>query len=307
MKNKNIFRRIFALCLAVTLWVTMFSAVSVNATDTATTINFGNVKCATGHEVTVPVVIENNTGLATFRFRVTYNTAAMEFLSVTESDAFAGGTLVSATNADEQTVTFLWYSLTNVAVDGEIVNLKFKINEGYFGVFPLEVAYKPTEILDQDRQMLDAAVTDGSITSMGIFSGNVDAYNKPMTNATVTLLKDGVEQYSAAVTDGSFKIECVTPDTYTVQVSAPKYKTQSYELVMDYANAHKDFDLMMMGDTNNDGNVNGRDYAIIMQYLNRWYVDIILDVADVNKDGRINGRDYALMMQYINGWNVKIY
>ncbi len=62
--------------------------------------------------------------------------------------------------------------------------------------------------------------------------------------------------------------------------------------------------VMMAGDSNNDGAIDNKDYALLMQYLNGWDVNIIEENSDVNADGAIDNKDYALLMQYLNGWDV---
>lgn len=302
MKNKNIFRHVVTLCITFVLCFTMLGAVSVKATDTETIIALSDVVGAAGQEVVVPLTIENNTGIAAFRFRVSYNTDVLELLSVEASGTFADGTLACDTNTDEQNTTILWYSLTDITANGVIANLKFKIAEGYHGTLPLEIAYRESEILDQNREMLTCIVKGGLVTTAGAFSGNVNAYGGSIKKATVKLFKDGAEHYTATVTNGSFKIDYVMPGKYTVEVLLDGYITKSYELIMGIADAQKSYDLVLIGDANYNGAVNNRDLAALMQYVNGWNIEINFECADLNRDNKLNNKDYVILMRYINGW-----
>ncbi|MCR5816222.1 MAG: leucine-rich repeat protein [Ruminococcus sp.] len=62
----------------------------------------------------------------------------------------------------------------------------------------------------------------------------------------------------------------------------------------------------MLGDVNNDKEINIKDVALLKQYLAKWNVDIDKDAADANGDGEINIKDLALLKQYIAKWNVKL-
>lgn len=66
-------------------------------------------------------------------------------------------------------------------------------------------------------------------------------------------------------------------------------------------------DLVIYGDVNGDGKVNGTDVSLLRRYIAGGYdVQINLAVADVDQNGRINGADVSLIRRFIaGGWGVE--
>ena len=302
MKRNNFFRRAIAFCVTAVLVATMLTTVSVNATDTVAEITFGNVISTAGEEVLMPIVIENNTGIATYRFRISYDSEHLEFLSVENSEAFSSGTLVSDINPDTKAVTFLWYSVTNVTANGEMAFLRFRIADNFRGEMPIDVTCREQDMLNQDSQPISYTVNEGVVSAAADFTGNVTAYDKPLNDAIISLIKNGIEQYSTRTDNGNFMIAYVLPGRYTVKVSLDGYVTKSYELDMGLDNVQQAFELMCIGDVKVDGEANNKDLALLMQFINGWKVEINTECSDFNLDGKFNNKDYVLLMRYINGW-----
>lgn len=305
MKNKNIFRRIFCLALSILICFSMCVTVSANAADTAE-ITFEDVVGRAGEEVTVPVTIKNNPGIATFRFRVSYDTEALEFISVSKGDLITEGTLSSITDSDAQNVTFLWYNVSDIVGDGELATLTFKIAEDVHGEFSLDVICLAEDLLDEDVQKVPYTVNAGKIITASAVSGEVTSYGVDITGVTLRLLKDGAELDTVTAIDGNYTFKYVLPGTYIIEVSEPQYVTKSYPITMGDEDVIQDFELVLIGDVNSDGSLNARDAAILMQYINGWGVDINIECGDLKHDGKINSKDYVLLMRYINGWDIEL-
>ena len=64
--------------------------------------------------------------------------------------------------------------------------------------------------------------------------------------------------------------------------------------------------IVLIGDVNLDGKVNGQDAGILNRYVSGWsgYDKNIKDweAADVNRDGKVNGQDAGLLNRYVSGW-----
>ena len=305
MKKTNIFHRVLAFCIAI-LFCFTFITVSAENADAVTNIYFGDVYGIRGREVSVPLMIRNNSGIASYRFRITYDASKVEFLSVDVGESFSVGTLVSTSDDNAQTVTFLWYSVTDVTVDGEMANLRFKVLDGAEGEIALDVTYRSEDILNQERKPIKHSLDQGKIIVTCVFSGKVTSGGKILNNAIVRVFKDGVEINSVVATYGEFEIRYLLPGKYVVEITAPYHCTKRFELDIDYTNISEDYDINVLGDVNADGNINNRDLGIMMQYINGWETKILLESADFNGDGKINNKDYARLMQYINGWDVEL-
>ncbi|MEE0956616.1 MAG: leucine-rich repeat protein [Ruminococcus sp.] len=70
--------------------------------------------------------------------------------------------------------------------------------------------------------------------------------------------------------------------------------------------------LIIIGDLDGNGIVNGADAAIMSRYMSGWalYEKKIkdIDAADINKDGYVNGADSGILCRYVSGWKeYKIY
>ena len=61
-------------------------------------------------------------------------------------------------------------------------------------------------------------------------------------------------------------------------------------------------DAPVLGDSNGDGKINGKDSIMLNRYLAGWDVEIGLEAADINGDGKVNGKDVILLDRYLAGW-----
>ena len=178
-----------------------FSLFSLN--DEATTeIQFGDVSAKIGDEVTIPVIIKNNPGLATYRFRVTYDTEALEFISAENGSLATSGTISSTTNSEAGTMTFLWYSTTNITGDGELALLNFRVTDSARGDYPLTVTYLPEDMLNEDYDTIPYSVINGNISTGSTSSGKIRSFGLSTSPVTVKLLENGTEIDSVTTADG---------------------------------------------------------------------------------------------------------
>lgn len=89
------------------------------------TIAVGSTEGLTGDTVTVPVTISGNTGIAGFTFDVVYDTDALELSAIKRGTILTPGSLTASIRNHMVT----WISTTNMARDGEILLLEFKIKD----------------------------------------------------------------------------------------------------------------------------------------------------------------------------------
>lgn len=162
MKNKKILRRLQSICLSLLLILSMFSAMPVHAAG-ITEVIFGEVTAKVGDEVIVPVSVKNNPGIASFRFRVSYDTDVFEFISATEGSLLTLGTLSSTTNADAKTMTFQWFAEENIYGDGEFVQLKFKVLKSDIGDHSFNVTYLENDIVNDNLESIPFEVNNVKI------------------------------------------------------------------------------------------------------------------------------------------------
>jgi len=158
---KNSIKRF--LCLSLIFAFLLSSPVTVAATDSKTEIVFGEVLGKAGSVVSLPILINNNQGIATYRFRIPYDTANLSFVSAENSASFANGSIVAQDNKEGGYVTVLWFSVTNVTSNGVMAVLSFKLSDNADGEFALVPNYKPEDLLNQNSVALNCTVTSGKI------------------------------------------------------------------------------------------------------------------------------------------------
>lgn len=296
MKNNNILRRLECLCLTLLLMFTMLGATPVYATG-VTEITFGEVMAKVGDEVEIPVTIENNPGITSFRFRVAYDMDGLELLSVEKGSVLTSGTLSSNTNKEAETMTFHWFAESNVVGDGEIVLLKFKISENARGDYPLTVTYLENDIVNENWDAIPFTVVEGKISTGSTVKGTVMSFGEATEPVTLRLLENGTEIDKVTSTDGTYGFSSVSPGTYTIEVSKLNHATRSYEIIVEREDITEALKIHLKGDINGDGKVNVVDVAKANAHAKKtvYIEDYELLCADINGDGKVNVVDVAKM------------
>lgn len=110
----------------------------------------------------------------------------------------------------------------------------------------------------------------------------------------------GVYSDGAVVNISDYTVSKLTEDIGEQTV------TVSYEGKIATFNVTVEDKKVLIGDVNNDGQVNGADAGVLSRYAAGWkgYADKIknLKVADVNNDGSVNGADAGILARYTSGW-----
>lgn len=296
MKNNNILRRLQCLCLTLLLMFTMLGVTPVYATG-VTKITFGEVMAKVGDEVEIPVTIENNPGITSFRFRVAYDMDGLELLSVEKGSVLTSGTLSSTTNKEAETMTFHWFAENNVVGDGEIVLLKFKISENARGDYPLTVTYLENDIVNENWEAIPFTVVEGKISTGSTVSGTITSFGEATEPVTLRLLENGTEIDKVTSTDGTYSFSSVSPGTYTIEVSKLNHATRTYEITVEREDVSNALKIHLKGDINGDGKVNVVDVAKANAHAKKtvYIEDYELLCADINGDGKVNVVDVAKM------------
>ncbi len=307
MKKMNIRFRLSASVLALLM---ILSILTVPAFAAGTvSVDFGNVSGKTGETITLPVMITNNPGIATFRFRITYDADTLEFVSVEKGAVLTSGTLANSVNKEESTVTFLWYSTTDVIGDGVIANLKFKILKPEDGKCDIAVTYLPQDLLNEDSQQISYTVSEGSVTVMnGVnISGDITSYGTEADAVTLRLLDGTVQISEVSSTNGSYVFSGVSAGTYTVEVSKKDHATRIYEITVEDADAALDVKIHLLGDINGDGRVNTIDVNRAFAHVKKQKAleDYELDCANVVGGGAtVNTIDVNRIFAHVKKTNL---
>lgn len=300
MKKSSIIRRLVCFCLMLSLIVAAFSAVPVSATGT-TEVVFGEVMGKVGDEVTIPVTIKNNPGIAAFRFRVTYNSDDLTFISAQNGDILSDGLMNHEIDSEKSTMTFLWFlGNGSIAADGEIAKLKFKISDKAKGDYPLKVTYLAEDLLDENRNPVAYTVTDGKISTGSTVSGSITSFGDTAA-VTVRLLESEKELNIIQTTNGTYSFGSVSPGNYTVEVSKLNHVTRKYTVTVEREDITQDVKIHLIGDVTGDGYIKIGDYAKILAHVKKTTIltGYDFECADVTGDGDVKIGDYAKVLAHV--------
>ncbi|MBR4960229.1 MAG: hypothetical protein IKY52_04970, partial [Clostridia bacterium] len=165
------------------------------------------------------------------------------------------------------------------------------------GYLKLAIAYDDTIL-----ELVDAVSTD--IIGTCTMSKSID--NKPFI-----VIWDSIDDQQETGELLRLTFRALRPESYTgteplVQIECREADDRDLNTVECTVGAFET-ELLIPGDANEDGTVNGRDLILIRQYVAE-YQGITMDTrtGDVNADGVINGKDVIVMRQYLAEWGVTL-
>ncbi|MCF0229852.1 MAG: leucine-rich repeat protein, partial [Parasporobacterium sp.] len=152
--------------------------------NTNVVFSVSTVKGRTGKEVTVPVVLTGNTGIAGFSFAIGYDQNKLTLKSIT------AGNVISAGQVSVYENIVNWYTLDNVREDGVVLNLVFEISESApEGITPVTVSLNEGKknLTDEDGIYVPARYTAGGVEIISGKRGDING-DDDITIADVVLL-----------------------------------------------------------------------------------------------------------------------
>lgn len=119
--------------LSVCLICILLALIPLSVLATAEpTFSVGTVSAKPGDTVSVPVTIQNNSGIVALKISITYDADVLSLQSVTDASLFPGGSLVMGGNVQANPYTVLWedsLSRENYTQNGTFVTLHFVVSE----------------------------------------------------------------------------------------------------------------------------------------------------------------------------------
>lgn len=130
--------------------------------DKDTPVNKGsmgvkNVDAKAGSNVTVPIYINDNPGIAAFQLDFSYDAAALELVSVDD-----GLFSVMDYNDDNGKLSVISCESKNITKNGNVINLVFKPKKSAKGRYDIKVT--KSEVINYDEQTVNASFANGVIT-----------------------------------------------------------------------------------------------------------------------------------------------
>lgn len=126
---------------------TAYTNVSVNS---AATVYSENASVNAGEQITVPVMIKDNTGLMGFSILLKYDSTMLEPVSVNGGDILSAGSLqdsIGYSAAGE--VTIVWTGSEDMTSDGKLFDIVFKAKETATGVAIVNIAYSQNDTFNE--------------------------------------------------------------------------------------------------------------------------------------------------------------
>lgn len=187
-----------------------------------------------GKQISVPISLENNLGIASMLLSVNYDSSVLELVSVTDSEKLGEALHSDTLNAIPYTLCWMNSTITeNITYNGEIVVLTFNVlDTATLGDTKIEVSYDydNDDILDCDMNAVKFLTVDGTITISDVLLGDVNDDGK-------VNLRDGM----------------------VLQRYIARWSGYTAETIN-----------MAAADVNADGKVNLRDGMILQRHIAKW-------------------------------------
>lgn len=295
MKMNKIKRCLAAILLV--LCIANFMCIPVVNATGIPEIAFGQVSAKCGEQVTVPVTIQNNPGIASFRFRVAYDPSALSYVSAAKGETMQSGTLSVAYQTEDEELAITWFDIKNVTGDGVIFNLVFNVSNEARGECPLIVTYLPEDIVNASWQQVEVLVTDGLVRFGSNITGTITSFGNASDEVTIKLVQGDTEIATTTTTIGNYTLSSIAPGTYSMAISKLNHATRTYEINVGGEDVVQDGKIHLIGDINGDGKVNVVDVAKANAHAKKsvFLEGYELTCADISGEGKVNVVDVAKM------------
>ena len=128
--------------------------------------------CSAGEQVTIPIYIENNTGLMGFTFNMSYDNKKLSPVSVASGDLTSTGMLNdSIETSKDNTFKVSWSASDNVNGDGTLFNVKFNVLESVSGDTEIELSYVQNDTYDNQYHNVILSPENITLQILGEGSG----------------------------------------------------------------------------------------------------------------------------------------
>lgn len=152
--------------------------------ETATNIIVESVKAKPGQDITVPIKITNNTGIAGFSFDLNYDSKALTLKEITTGDLLKDEKLSTNNNVVN------WYGSDNITGDGYILNAVFTVaSDAEEGTYPVKVSLHDGKknLADEEGNYVEAKYITGQVNVVKGILGDLNK-DESITIADVILL-----------------------------------------------------------------------------------------------------------------------
>lgn len=147
-------------------------------------IQAGSVQGYAGDEVTIPVTIKQNSGIAGFSYDVNYDSSKLQLKKMTAGTVTKEGTFTTNGNVVN------WYTTDNITANGTILNITFTIlKDTADGKYPVSISLHDGKknLVNEEGSYVKAAYKAGEVEVISGILGDING-DKDITIADVVLL-----------------------------------------------------------------------------------------------------------------------
>lgn len=147
-------------------------------------IQAGSVQGYAGDEVTIPVTIKQNSGIAGFSYDVNYDSSKLQLKKMTAGTVTKEGTFTTNGNVVN------WYTADNITANGTILNITFTIlKDTADGKYPMSISLHDGKknLVNEEGSYVKAAYKAGEVEVISGILGDING-DKDITIADVVLL-----------------------------------------------------------------------------------------------------------------------
>ena len=135
-------------------------SISVITPDGTACISADSVIALRGETIAVPVKISSNSGLMGYRLTFTYDDDILTPVSAVAGNGFAGNS-DNSIGITEGKFDVVWSNSANIAINGDIVVLTFKVNDNaVFGKSEVEISYTQSDTFDEEWNDINLVCSD---------------------------------------------------------------------------------------------------------------------------------------------------
>ncbi|MCQ4021932.1 MULTISPECIES: cohesin domain-containing protein [unclassified Ruminococcus] len=185
MKKK--FIKVISLTVVLAI-ILVGAVVQISAADTST-MSLDNASGYAGDNVKITLTCSNNPGINGWAVYISYDSSALELVSVDDDSTFG-----AITTRYGNPIRVQWYGLDDVTVNGKMAGILFKIKDNATpGDYPITVTYDKDEVVNQKEQNVEFAVNNGIVT---VKENKVDNHDLKKVDAQkATCTKEGNIEY----------------------------------------------------------------------------------------------------------------
>lgn len=161
-------------------------------------VKVGSTSINAANEAEIPVSIENNPGVAGFRFELDYDKNALDILSITPDDSISENFMTNLGTDEKLYVS--WYNAENINTDGALFTIKVKYkDECDKQVTPISIVAADNNMCNQKREdviaeyemgylMTDSFVKENESIENGTYSAELYFDNSYEEKSAVAIL-----------------------------------------------------------------------------------------------------------------------